>query len=250
MFSTLSTTNKSLCFETSPTCTVRAPVFGRHQFFGTSEHYGKAHGSLLSGWMNYNYTACCWFPTSSNISILPSQFWQIRFESYCLHCSKCRILQYSYGITLASLMIESFSLNAKSWHSKILLTVSTLLTTVWQLQCCQIILTKVILWIFKSSLLGHCWGRHKPGCGPAWSAGLGRGRRWLVSLLLLRRCRAATATATATVGGAFPTSRFHSFLVDELQQVILRDRRSDALTHSCVQRKDGKRLFSTTDSPF
>ena len=27
--------------------TVRAPVFGRHQFFGTSEHYGKAHGSLL-----------------------------------------------------------------------------------------------------------------------------------------------------------------------------------------------------------
>ena len=76
----------------TPTCTVRAPVFGRHQFFGTSEHYGKAHGSLLSGWMNYNYTACCWFPTSSNILILPSQFWQIRFESYWLHCSKCRIL--------------------------------------------------------------------------------------------------------------------------------------------------------------
>ena len=62
--------------------TVRAPVFGRHQFFGTSEHYGKAHGSLLSGWMNYNYTACCWFPTSNNILILPSLFWQIRFESY------------------------------------------------------------------------------------------------------------------------------------------------------------------------
>ena len=32
------------------TCTVkRAPVFGRHQFFGTSEHYGKASGNLLSG---------------------------------------------------------------------------------------------------------------------------------------------------------------------------------------------------------
>ena len=42
--------------------------------------------------MNYNYTACCWFPTSSNILILPSQFWQIRFESCWLHCSKCRIL--------------------------------------------------------------------------------------------------------------------------------------------------------------
>ena len=31
---------------------VRALVFGRHHFLGTSEHYGKAHGSLLSGWMN------------------------------------------------------------------------------------------------------------------------------------------------------------------------------------------------------
>ena len=72
--------------------TVRAPVFGRHQYFSTSEHYGKTHGSLLSGWMNYNYTACRWFPTSSNILILPSPFWQIRFESYWLHCSKCRIL--------------------------------------------------------------------------------------------------------------------------------------------------------------
>ena len=72
--------------------TVRAPVFGRHQFFGTSEHFGKTHGSLLSRWMNYNYTAFCWFPTSSNILILPSQFWQIRFESYWLHCSKCRKL--------------------------------------------------------------------------------------------------------------------------------------------------------------
>ena len=30
-------------------CIVRASVFGRHQFFGTSEHYRKAHGSLLFG---------------------------------------------------------------------------------------------------------------------------------------------------------------------------------------------------------
>ena len=64
----------------------QAPVFG------TSEHYEIAHGSLLSRWMNYNYTACCWFPTSSNVLIHPSQFWQIRFESCWLHCSKCRIL--------------------------------------------------------------------------------------------------------------------------------------------------------------
>ena len=47
----------------------------------------------LDEWITlYNYTACCWFPTSSNILILPSQFWQIRFESCWLHCSKCRIL--------------------------------------------------------------------------------------------------------------------------------------------------------------
>ena len=87
-------------FAGQPRSTVRAPVFRRHQFFGTSEHYGKAHGSLLSGWMNYNYTACCWFPTSNNILILPSQFWQIRFESYWLNCSKCRILvllRYSWN---------------------------------------------------------------------------------------------------------------------------------------------------------
>ena len=76
--------------------TVRAPVFGRHQFFGTLEHYGKTHGSLLSRWMNYNYTACCWFPTSSNISIHPSLFWQIRFESYWFPCSKCRILVLTF----------------------------------------------------------------------------------------------------------------------------------------------------------
>ena len=29
--------------------TQRAPAFGRHHFFGTSEHYEKAHGSLLYG---------------------------------------------------------------------------------------------------------------------------------------------------------------------------------------------------------
>ena len=82
----------SFDWQLHSSCTVRAPVFGRHQFFGTSEHYGKAHGSLLSGWINYNYTACSWFPTPSNILILPSQFWRIRFESYWLHCSKCWIL--------------------------------------------------------------------------------------------------------------------------------------------------------------
>ena len=52
----------------------------------------KSPWSLLSGWMNYNNTACCWFPKSSNILILPSQFWQIKFESCWLHSSKCRIL--------------------------------------------------------------------------------------------------------------------------------------------------------------
>ena len=32
-------------------CTVRAPVFGRHQFFGTSEHYGKSPWKFII-WMN------------------------------------------------------------------------------------------------------------------------------------------------------------------------------------------------------
>ena len=35
-------------------CTVRAPVFGAGtSYFGTSEHYGITHGSLLTSWMNY-----------------------------------------------------------------------------------------------------------------------------------------------------------------------------------------------------
>ena len=46
-------------------------------------------------WMNeWNYTACCWFSSSNNIVIPSSQFWQIRFESCWLHCSKCRILVF------------------------------------------------------------------------------------------------------------------------------------------------------------
>ena len=50
--------------------------------------------------MNYNYTACCWFPVHPArilillIFIMKLQYcfhhssWQIRFESYWLHCSK------------------------------------------------------------------------------------------------------------------------------------------------------------------
>ena len=72
-------------------------------------------------WMNeFNYTACCWFPTSSNILILPSQFWQIRFESYWLHCLKCRILVLLWYITFIHTMTisndvvhHSFSLKGK-----------------------------------------------------------------------------------------------------------------------------------------
>ena len=99
-------------------CTVRAPVFGRHQFFGTSEHYGKAHGSLLSEWMNYNYTACCWFPTSSIILILPSQFWQIRFESCWLHCSKCWILVLLRYICLLREIFLCFSIWSVNFINK------------------------------------------------------------------------------------------------------------------------------------
>ena len=110
-------------------CTVRAPEFGRHQFFGTSEHYAKSHGSLLSGWMNYNYTACCWFPTSSNILVLPSQFWQIRFASCWLHCSKCRILVflgYSYYNLHTVLITFEFAILSMWTFEKFLTAVSAL----------------------------------------------------------------------------------------------------------------------------
>ena len=94
------------------TVRVHVPVFGRYQFFGTSEHYRTAHRNLLSWWMNCNYTACCWFPTSSNILILPSQFWQIRFKSYWLHCSKCRrlvLLWYMYIIMAMMMMMMTIN---------------------------------------------------------------------------------------------------------------------------------------------
>ena len=64
--------------------TVRAPVIGRHQFFGTSsEHYGKAHGRLLhvSGWMNYLHCMLLvsyiqqYFNTS--ITVLTNQVWKL-----------------------------------------------------------------------------------------------------------------------------------------------------------------------------
>ena len=61
--------------------------------FGTSKHYRKAHGSLLSGWLICNYTACCWPATSSNILIVEYISGTRGFESYSLHCSiKCWIL--------------------------------------------------------------------------------------------------------------------------------------------------------------
>ena len=113
------------CVQTFFQCVLlyrRAPVFGRHRFFGTSEHYGKAHGSLLSGWMNYNYTACCWFPTSNNILILLSQFWQIRFESYWLHCSKCRLLvllrYYIVSTVFAGKKIKILKIKSKNHKNR------------------------------------------------------------------------------------------------------------------------------------
>ena len=69
-----------------------------YQFFGTSEHYGKAHGYLPDYHyddMNYNCTACCWFPDiqqyfgNTPITVLTNQ---VLPENCWLHCSKCRIL--------------------------------------------------------------------------------------------------------------------------------------------------------------
>ena len=73
---------KMTWFDSRRACTVRAPVFGRHQFFGTSEHYGKAHGSLLSGWMNYNYTGMLLVSyiqqyINTSITVLTNQVWKL-----------------------------------------------------------------------------------------------------------------------------------------------------------------------------
>ena len=78
------------------------------QFFSTSEHYGKAHGSFLDEWIIIMLNVA---GLSCNISILPSQFWQIRFKSCWLHSWKCRILvllQYFTAIIsyLLSLLID------------------------------------------------------------------------------------------------------------------------------------------------
>ena len=58
-------------FEKNPTMYRKGTSIRQAPVFRHLRAFGKAHGSLLSGWMNYNYTACCWFPTSSNILILP-----------------------------------------------------------------------------------------------------------------------------------------------------------------------------------
>ena len=41
--------------------------------FGTTKHYGKAHG-ISSGWMICNDTVCCWPITSSNIFTFDHKF--------------------------------------------------------------------------------------------------------------------------------------------------------------------------------
>ena len=134
-------------------CTVRAPVFDRHQFFGTSEHYGKTHGSLVTLWMNYNYTACCGFPTSTNILILPSQFWQIGFESYCLYCSKCRILHGAFTVlTFATQVHKCRHCNRISVFSSHILSRTTC-------HNCYIHLL-ILIWITPQiylNLLHICW---------------------------------------------------------------------------------------------
>ena len=68
--------------------------------------------------MNYNYTACCWFPTSSNILILPSQFWQIGFESCWLHCSNSRILVLLRYQKMGSLLGSVQSLSTALLHKR------------------------------------------------------------------------------------------------------------------------------------
>ena len=72
--------------------TVRAPVFGRHQLSASQSITEKSmEVYYLDEWIIITLHVAG-FLLSSNILILPSQFWQISIESCWLHCSKCRIL--------------------------------------------------------------------------------------------------------------------------------------------------------------
>ena len=61
--------------------TVRAPVFGRHQFFGTSEHYGKAHGSYyLNEWTIITLHVTGFLHPAifnTSIRVLTNQVWKL-----------------------------------------------------------------------------------------------------------------------------------------------------------------------------
>ena len=73
-------------------------------------------------WMNeFYYTACCWFSYISNISILPSQFWQISFESYwvCLHGLESRS-ERRFGTWFKTWLGSWFELRAFTWATNAL----------------------------------------------------------------------------------------------------------------------------------
>ena len=61
--------------------TVRAPVFGRHQIFGTSEHYGKAHEAYyLDEWIIITlHVAGFLHPAifNTSITVLTNQVWKL-----------------------------------------------------------------------------------------------------------------------------------------------------------------------------
>ena len=84
----------------------QAPVF-RHL-----RAFRKSPWKFIIWMMNYNYAACCWFPTSNNILILSSQFWQIRFESCWLHRQSAEYWCF-YGREIQRKVKESFGVTKK-----------------------------------------------------------------------------------------------------------------------------------------
>ena len=72
-----------LAFNSVYTCTVRAPVFGRHQYLLAPQSISeKLMEVYLSGWMNYNYTACCYVSYiqqyfNTSITVLTNQLLKV-----------------------------------------------------------------------------------------------------------------------------------------------------------------------------
>ena len=104
----------------------------------TSEHYGQNGACMeiycMDEW-HYNYTCMLllsWFPTSINVLILPSQFWQIRFIESCILIALFKVPntgafirtgysnQFQFALYLSSITIGAINNRTLNWNIIIL----------------------------------------------------------------------------------------------------------------------------------